>query len=143
MPNQAPDGHDEQITVAPAESATLIAISEKAACLAPAVDVQAGENNTGEPKREISFLGECLRLAGGTVGFLMGGPAGAAVGSAVGQLAGDIAAERTSLFWPALGRAFLYPKRTGLKQIVLISMAMTAAIPGDVGVWLQNCRPLS
>jgi hypothetical protein len=34
----------------------------------------------------------------------------AALGLVVGKLTGDIAAERTSIIWPTLGRAFLYPK---------------------------------
>jgi hypothetical protein len=34
----------------------------------------------------------------------------AALGSVAGELTGDIAAERTSIIWPTLGRAFLHPK---------------------------------
>jgi hypothetical protein len=135
MLNQAPEGNEKQITAATAESAALTAISEKAAFLAPLVDVQAGEDKSGELKGETSFLGEFLRLAGGTAGFLMGGPAGAAFGSTLGELAGEIAAERTSMIWPTLGRAFLYPKRAGMKKIVLIVMAMSAAFPAASVHW--------
>jgi hypothetical protein len=134
MLNQAPRGNEEQITAAAEDNAALTRIPEKAAFLTPVVDVQAGEDKPGELKRESSLLGEFLRLAGGTAGFLMGGPAGAAIGSAVGELAGDIAAKRTSRIWPTLGRAFLYAKGTSMKKIVLIVLAMTAVIPGG-GAW--------
>jgi hypothetical protein len=135
MLNQAPQGNEKHITAATAESAAITVISEKAAFLAPLADVQVGEDKSGELKREISWLGEFLRLAGGTAGFLMGGPAGAALGSAVGELAGEIAAERTSMIWPTLARAFLYPKRARTKKIVLIVMAMSAAFPAASVHW--------
>jgi hypothetical protein len=130
MLNQAPDGNDRQITAATAESAGLTVIPGKAELLAPLADVQAGEDKPGEPKRETSFLGEFMRLACGSAGFLMGGPAGTALGSAVGELAGDIFTERTSMI---LGRAFLHPKGVTMKQILLIVAAVTAVIPGGVG----------
>ena len=133
MLNQAPEGNEKQITADTAKIAAITVISEKAAFLAPLADVQAGEGNSGELKREVSFLGKFLRLAGGTAGFLMGGPAGAAFGSAVGELTGEIAAERTSMIWSIFESAFLYPKRSGMKKIILIAMAMTAGIPSSVG----------
>jgi len=133
MLNQAPEGNDKQITAATAESAALTVIPGKAKFLAPLADVRAGEDKPGELKRETSFLGEFMRLAGGTAGFLMGGPAGAALGSAVGELAGDIFTERTSMIWLTLGRAFLHPKGVTMKQILLIVAAMTAVIPSGVG----------
>lgn len=135
MLNQAPQGNERQVTAATAENPALTGISEEAAFLAPLSDVQAGEDSSGELKGEVSLLGEFLRLAGGTAGFLMGGPAGAAVGSVVGELAGEIAAERTRMIWPALGRAFLYPKRTGTKIVGLIAMAMSAAFPAVSVHW--------
>lgn len=135
MLNQAPQGNERQVRAATAENPALTGISEEAAFLAPLSDVQAGEDRSGELKREISSLAEFLRLAGGTAGFLMGGPAGATVGSVVGELAGEIAAERTRMIWPALGRAFLYPKRTGAKEIILIAMAMSAALPAVSVLW--------
>jgi hypothetical protein len=111
----------------------MTVISEKAAFLAPPPDGQAGEGKSGELEREISLLGKFLRLAGGTAGFLMGGPAGSALGSVVGELTGEIAAKQTSMIWSIFGSAFLHPKRAGMKKIVLIVMAVTADIPGGVG----------
>jgi len=133
MANQAPEENEKQITADTAKIAAMNVISPKAAILAPLADLQAGEGQCGELKREISLLGKFLRLAGGTAGFLMGGPAGAALGSTVGELTGEIAAKQTSMIWSIFGSAFPHQKRAGMKKIVLIAMAVTADIPCGVG----------
>lgn len=137
MLNPAPKGNDQQIAVTAAESAALIVVPEKIEFLNVLVDkpenivlpdvqerldgegryprqgsdrVQAEEDQPEELKRETSFLGGALRFAGAIVGFLVGGPAGAALGSIVGEVVGDMAAERSSIIWPDIGRAFFHPK---------------------------------
>ena len=132
MLNQTPGRNEGQVTAVAAESAGPTGIPEKAAFFTPVVDMQAPADMAGESKRETSALGECLRLACGTAGFLMGGPAGAALGAALGQLAGETAARQTRMIWPTFARAFFHPRRIGRKEIVLIVMAMTAAIPSGV-----------
>jgi hypothetical protein len=134
MANQAPEENEKQITAETAKIAAMTVISPKAAILAPLADLQAGEGQCGELKREISLLGKFLRLAGGTAGFLMGGPAGAALGSTVGELTGEIAAKQTSMIWSIFGSAFPHQKRAGMKKIVLIAMAVTADIPCGVDI---------
>jgi hypothetical protein len=129
--NQTPGRNEGQITAAAAESAGPTGIPEKAAFFTPVVDMQAPADKACESKRETSAL-ECLRLACGTAGFLMGGPAGAALGAALGQLAGETAAKQTRMIWPTFARALFHPRRIGRKEIVLIVMAMTAAIPSGV-----------
>jgi hypothetical protein len=119
--NPAPKGNDQQIAVTAAESAALIGVPEKIELLnflvdksetivLPDVQELLEEDQPKEPKRETSFLGGAMRFAGAIVGFLVGGPAGAALGSIVGEVMGDMAAERSSIVWPDLGRAFFYPK---------------------------------
>jgi hypothetical protein len=132
MLDQAPRRNEVRISAAAVEIPALTGIPEKAALPAQVVDLQAPTDRPGELKRETSFLGEFLRLTCGTAGFLMGGPAGAALGSAVGQLTGEIATKQTRMIWPTLARAFLSPKGIGRKEIVLIVIAMTVAIPSDV-----------
>ncbi|SHG45377.1 hypothetical protein [Bradyrhizobium erythrophlei] len=137
MLNPAPRGNDQQIAVTAAESAALIVVPEKIEFLNFLADktesidlpdvqgrldgegryprqvseqVQAEEDQPKELKRETSFLGGALRFAGAIVGYMLGGPAGAALGSIVGEVMGDMAAERSSIIWPDLGRAFFYPK---------------------------------
>jgi hypothetical protein len=136
MLNPAPKGNDQQIAVTAAESAAPIVVPEKIEFLNFLVDktesivlpdvqerldgegryprqvsdqVQAEGDQPKELKRETSFLGGALRFAGAILGFLVGGPAGAALGSIVGEVMGDMAAERSSIIWPDLGRAF-HPK---------------------------------
>jgi hypothetical protein len=137
MLNQAPEGNEKQISAATAESAALTGISRGPSFPAPLV-VKAGEDSHSELKRDISLLGESLRLAGGTAGFLMGGPAGAMVGSFFGKLAGEIAAERTSMIWAALGRAFLHAMRAGTIKIVLIVLGMSTAFPAASAHWVGH-----
>jgi hypothetical protein len=135
--NPAPKGNDQQIAVTAAESAAVIGVPEKIEFLNFLVDksetivlpdvqelldgegryprqvsdqVQAEEDQPKELKRETSFFGAALRFAGAIVGFLVGGSAGAALGSIIGEVMGDMAAERSSIIWPDLGRAFFYPK---------------------------------
>lgn len=137
MLNPAPRGNDQQIGLTAAESAALIVVPEKIefpnflvdkteSIVLPDVQerldgegryprqvsdqAQAEEDQPKELEREMSFLGGALRFAGAIVGFLVGGPAGAALGSIVGEVVGDTVAERSSVIWPNLGRAFFYPK---------------------------------
>ena len=139
MLDQTPGRYERQITSAAAENPALTGIPESASPT-PLVDIQAPEDKPDEPKRETSLLGEFLRLACGTAGFLMGGPAGAAIGSAVGQLTGELATKQTRMVWPTLARAFLSPKGIGRKEIVLIIIAMTVAIPTGVDAHAAKAR---
>jgi hypothetical protein len=129
-----PSGEDEkQVPPAAAGSAAQTGIPERTELLTSPVDVEVGEDKSGELKSETSFLGGFLGLAGGTAGFLAGGPAGAALGSAIGELAGDIAAERTSMIWSTFGHALLYPKGVTMNKILLIVLTVTATIPNGLG----------
>jgi hypothetical protein len=140
MLNPAATGNDQQIAVTSAESAAMIVVPDKIESLNFLVDkterivlpdvqerldghgryprqvpdqVQVEEDQPKELKRETSLLGGALRFAGAIVGFLVGGPAGAALGSIVGGMVGEMAAERSSIIWPDLGRAFFpFKKRS-------------------------------
>jgi len=109
----------------------------------PLVDVQAGEDKSCELKRETSFLGEFLRLAGGTTGFLMGGPAGAAFGSTLGELAGEIAA-RTNQHDLADSRTCVsLSEASWHEEDSFDRNGNVRRIPSGVGALGCNCRPMS